>query len=376
MKYKINYFFAISLILVIGIGIGVCASHFIYTSPVTADNLRLDDQEATIRAIKKVLPAVVSISIKGDLQTTTVDLSTGEQVNKTEKVQKGSGTGFLVSADGLILTNKHVVNSADEKSAEYRVTLSSGKQYYAQLIGKDPLNDLAILKIFDKNLPYVDLGDSDSLQIGQTVIAIGNAMGRYQDSTTKGIVSGLGRSIEASDAGGSTAESLDNVIQTDANINLGNSGGPLIDLNGKIVGINVAIDQSGTSIGFAIPINDARQVIRSVRESGRIIRPRLGIKYIMLTADLAKTNNLSLNEGAWIPVLEDSGPSIVSGSPAEKAKLQKGDVITEINKIKLTSKKTLISVVQRYKPGDKIGLRINRNGKFIVKTVTLDEFKE
>ncbi|MFH0955744.1 MAG: trypsin-like peptidase domain-containing protein [Candidatus Falkowbacteria bacterium] len=342
---------------------------------VIADTLRLDDQEATIRAIKKVMPAVVSIIIMDKQTTTLINLSTGEQAEKIDIVRKGSGTGFLISADGLILTNKHVVSAGDEKTAEYRVILNNDKQYYAQLIGKDPINDLAVLKIFDKNLPYVELGDSDKLQIGSTVVAIGNALGRYQNSATKGIVSGLGRSIVASDQSGSISETLDNVIQTDAEINLGNSGGPLVDLGGNVVGVNVAVDQTGSSIGFAIPINDARLVIRSVREIGRIVRPRLGVRYVMLTPEIAQTNKLTLTSGAFILTSQDGTPSVLSDSPAAKAGLMEGDIVTEINAIKLQDRTTLLSVVQKYKPGDRIGLRVFRGGKFIVLIATLDEFR-
>src|SRR5680860_744328 len=234
-----------------------------------AGSLQFDEQEATIRAIKKVLPAVVSIIIYNEEEYVNVNLSTGQQTKETEKVKKGSGTGFLISADGLIITNKHVVNSADNETAEYRIILNSGKQYYAQFIGKDPLNDLAILKIFDKNLPHVELGNSDNLEIGSTVIAIGNVLGLFQNSVTKGIVSGLGRSFEAGDSNGNSIL-INNAIQTDAEINMGNSGGPLVDLNGQIVGINVARALGGKAIGFAIPINDARPVVNSVIEIGRI----------------------------------------------------------------------------------------------------------
>lgn len=342
---------------------------------VIAENLRLDDQEATIRAIKKVMPAMVSIIITDQESLITIDLSTGEQTEKKSNVRKGSGTGFLISSDGLILTNKHVVGVGDGKTADYKIILSSGKQYYAQLIGKDPINDLAVLKIFDKNLPYVQLGDSDKLQIGTTVIAIGNTLGRYQNSATKGIISGLGRSIEASDQSGNTAETLDNVIQTDAEINLGNSGGPLVDLDGNIIGINVAIDKSGASVGFAIPINDAKTVIKSVREIGRIIRPRLGVRYHMLTPEIAEQYKLAKNIGAWISVNEDGTPSVLEGSPAEKAGLKPGDIIMEVNAIKLQDKTTLLSLIQKYKPGDKIGLRVFRDGKIIILTAVLDEFR-
>ena len=342
---------------------------------LVADTLRLDDQEATIRAINKVIPAVVNIIVLDQQTTTIINLTTGEQTQKTEIVRKGSGTGFLISADGLILTNKHVVGAANEKTGQYKILLNSGKQYYAQLIGKDPINDLAVLKIFDKNLPYVQLGDSDQLSIGTTVIAIGNALGRYQNSATKGIVSGVGRNIEASDQSGNISEILDNVIQTDAEINPGNSGGPLVDLACNIVGINVAIDQSGSAIGFAIPINDAKPVVKSVREIGRIVRPRLGVRYHMLTPELAQQLKLAKDSGAWISVNQDGTPSVLAGSPADKAGLKPGDIVTEINGIKLQGKATLISVIQKFKPGDRIGLKVFRDGKFINLIAVLDEFR-
>lgn len=373
----IKKYLIISLIFLAGLGGGWLINFYSHNNPaqVIAEDLRLDDEEATVRAINKVMPAVVSIIVTDQQSTIIVDLKTGQQTERKVKVRKGSGAGFLISPDGLILTNKHVVSAGNEKTADYRVILTSGKQYYAQLIGKDPINDLAVLKIFDKNLPSVELGDSDKLQIGSTVIAIGNTLGRYQNSATKGIVSGLGRSIEASDQSGNTAETLDNVIQTDAEINLGNSGGPLVDLGGKIMGINVAIDQAGSSIGFAIPINDAKIVIKSVREIGRIIRPRLGVRYHMLTPALAQELKLAKDSGAWISVNGDGTASVLSGSPADKAGLIPGDIIMEINGIKLEGKTTLISVIQKYKPGDKIGLKVFRNGKILILIAALDEFR-
>lgn len=373
---KIKKYFIIGLIFLFGLsGVLLFNLYSPDTAKVAAENLRLDDQEATIRAINKVMPAAVSIIIIDQQSLITINLSTGEHSENKTKVQKGSGTGFIISPDGLILTNKHVVSVGNEKTAEFKIILNSGKQYYAQLIGKDPINDLAVLKIFDKNLPYVQLGDSDKLSIGTTVIAIGNALGRYQNSATKGIVSGLGRNIEASDQSGNLAETLDNVIQVDADINLGNSGGPLIDLDGDIVGINVAIDQAGSFIGFAIPINDAKPVIKSVREIGRIVRPRLGIRYHMLTPEIAGEYKLAKDSGAWISTNEKSGPAVLPDSPADKAGLIPGDIVMEINGIKLQGKTTLISVIQKYKPGDKVGLRVWRDGKIIILTAALDEFR-
>jgi S1-C subfamily serine protease len=373
---KRKKYLIISFIFLISLSGGLLLNFYLpHLGGATADNLRLDDQEATIRAINKVMPAVVSIIIIDEQSTITIDLSNGQRIEKKSQVQKGSGTGFLISPDGLILTNKHVVSAVNEKTASYRIILISGKQYYAQLIGKDPINDLAVLKIFDKNLPYVQLGDSDQLAIGTTVIAIGNTLGRYQNSATKGIVSGLGRSLEASDQSGSTAETLDNVIQTDAQISFGNSGGPLIDLNGNIVGINVAIDQAGSSIGFAIPINDAKPVIKSVREVGRIVRPRLGVRYFMLTPEIAQRHKLAQNSGAWISTDQTNGPSVLAGSPAAKAGLEPGDIVMEINGIKLQDKTTMLSVIQNYKPGNKIGLKVFRGDKVLILTAVLDEFR-
>jgi len=341
---------------------------------ITAVDLRLDDQEATVRAIKKVMPSVVSVTVTDNQNNTVIDLQTGQTTKEKQKKEAGSGTGFIISADGLIITNKHVVSTAPADTAEFRVTLNSGKKYYAQLIGKDPLNDLAILKIFDKNLPYVEFGDSDKLTPGITVIAIGNALGIYQNSVTKGIVSGLNRNIVASDQSGNS-EALGNVIQTDAEINFGNSGGPLVDLSGKVVGINVAIDASGKSIGFAIPVNDALPVIRSVKEIGRIVRPRLGVQYMMITPDLKEEKKLTRSIGAWINAGDNGGPAVIADSPAAKAGLEEGDIVFEINGVKLNDTNNLFTFVQRFKPGQKIGLKIDRAGKILVKIVLLDEFK-
>ncbi len=366
-----------SLIFVIGLSVGLGVFGFYYTKidSVVADDLSLDDQEATIRAIKKMVPAVVSIIVYDQQEYIVTDSSTGQTTTQSHRVEKGMGTGFIISSDGLILTNKHVVNSGAEKTAEYRIILNSGKQYYAQLIGKDPLNDLAVLKIFDKDLPFVELGDSDNLELGSTVMTIGNALGRYQNSVTKGIVSGLGRKLIASDQSGN-AESFDNVIQTDAEINFGNSGGPLVNLNGQVIGINVAIDEAGSSIGFAIPINDARPVINSVKEIGRIVRVRLGVRYFMLTPQIALDYNLPIDTGAWISrgdVLDS--PAVLPDSPAEKGGIEEDDIIMEINAIKIEGKTTLLSVIQKYKPGERIGLKIRRGEKVIIRVVTLDEFK-
>lgn len=331
-----------------------------YIKPLIARVLQFDEQDATILAIKKVNSAVVNITV--------LENQSGV------KTIKGAGTGFIISSDGYVITNRHVVEAADEKLSQFKVLQSSGISSYAQLIGKDPLNDLAILKISANKLPFVELGDSDKLELGTSVIAIGNSLGLYQNSVTKGIVSGLNRSIVASDQTGN-AENLGNVIQTDAEINLGNSGGPLIDLNGKVVGVNVAVDTSGSAIGFAIPINDAKTVINNVRKLGRIARPRLGIKYVMINPTIEVEKGLIRSDGAYIDNPSDGSQAITPGSPADIAGLKPGDIIFDVNGTRINEKNSLLSVTQKYKPGDKITLKVQRDKNVITLIVTLDEFK-
>ncbi|MFH1427591.1 MAG: trypsin-like peptidase domain-containing protein [Patescibacteria group bacterium] len=342
-----------------------------FNNTAIADNLSLDEQEATIRAIKKVSPAVVSIIV--DEEKDVINLTTGVVTKVKDRV--ANGTGFLISADGYILTNRHIIDSGTNRdNAQYQILMSNGKKYYAQFIGNDPAKDLGVLKIFDKDLPYIEMGDSNDLAQGTTVMTIGNALGKYQNSVTKGIISALGRDIEASDNHGNM-ESLANVIQTDADINPGNSGGPLVNLAGKVVGINVALDRGGQSIGFAIPINDAKVIVNSIRTEDRVVRPSLGVRYAMLTPELAAKNNLSRNNGAWIARDSKGNPGVLLDSPAEKGGIWENDIIFEINAIHINDSNTLFDVIQKFKPGARIGLKIQRGNKVIIRIVTLGEFK-
>lgn len=338
----------------------------------------LAEQKSTISAIKKVLPAVVSISVSGEKTSALVNLNTGETKTTKERVQLGSGTGFLVSSNGFIVTNKHVVSIGDRQSPDFRVKMSNGKKYRAQLIGKDPTNDLAILKIFDSKLPYVQLGDSKQLELGQTAIAIGNALGVYANSVTKGIVSGLHRSIVASDSGNNNElESLTNVIQTDAEINLGNSGGPLIDLDGKVIGVNVATDVGGKSLGFAIPINDVKPIIKTANSEHRIVRPRLGVRYIALNVDTAEQLGVAETRGVLIKGGESNAPpAVVPNSPAARAGLRNGDIILEVDGKKITEEDTMAQLISNYRPGQRIGLRIKRDGRIFSQVLVLDQFPQ
>jgi S1-C subfamily serine protease len=333
---------------------------------ICAENFSPDDQSATISAINKAMPAVVSILVYESPEI--------QEGIKLEKELKGSGTGFLISSDGYILTNKHVINVSEDEKAEYKIILNSKKKYYAQLIGRDPINDLAVLKIFDKNLPYLELDSQKTLPVGSTVLAIGNVLGKYQNSVTKGIISASGRTVTAIDNFGNY-ESLDNVLQTDAEINVGNSGGPLINLNGKVVGVNVALDMAGSSIGFAIPASDVKVVVNSVKTIGRIVRPRLGVRYIVLDQEKIDELGLTVENGALVVNGPLGESAVISGSPAEKIELKKDDIILEVNTIKINQENSLLAILQNYKPGQKVGLRILREGKILVKEVVLDEFK-
>ncbi|MDO8507992.1 MAG: trypsin-like peptidase domain-containing protein [bacterium] len=309
---------------------------------------KVTEQSAVIDVVKKVSPAVVSITSESST------LGFFGQVQRT----KSSGTGFIVDPNGLIVTNKHVV--ADQ-NAKYSVFTSDGKEYKAEIKAQDSLTDLAFIKIDAKGLPVADLGNSDDLQVGQSVIAIGNALGQYQNTVTTGVVSGIGRAIEAGDSTGGSAENLENVIQTDAAINPGNSGGPLVNIGGQVIGINTAVDQQGQLIGFAIPISMIKKQIDSVKISGKIERPILGIRYIPITKEFAARNNLKTEKGAL--VYGGSDPGVLPGSPAAKAGIKDGDIILKMGNDELNQNHSVTGLLQKYSPGDKVTLTILRDSK-------------
>lgn len=340
-----------------------------------------------VNVVRRSLPSVVSIVITKDVPIYR-NLNTfpfgfdpfsdffgapqQPQSQGTEKQKIGGGTGFFVSADGLILTNKHVI--ADE-SADYTVILNNGKEYKATVVGRDSANDLAVLKIIGANFPTLPLGDSSNLELGQSVIAIGNALGEFGNTVSTGVVSGLSRSITASGTGIGT-EQLVGVLQTDAAINPGNSGGPLLNSNGEVIGINTAVATGAQNIGFAIPINEAKQVIESVKKTGRIVRPFLGVRYVIITPELAKAQNLTVDYGALIVRGESQTDlAIVPGSPADKAGIVENDIILEISGQKITVDNPLAQAITRYGVGDKVPLKILHRGEEKNIEVTLAERK-
>jgi len=355
--------------------------------PVGAQNQALEqkvtltEDSAIIDVVNQASPAVVSIVISKDLNKTRTFgfdpfapfFGFGQQAGSSSPnvQQVGAGSGFFVSSDGLILTNKHVVS---DEQASYTVVTNDGKRYDATVLSRDPINDLAIIKIDIKDAPYLKLADSSQLRIGQRVIAIGNSLGEYQNTVTTGIISGIGRSITAGSTDGS--EQLSGVIQTDAAINPGNSGGPLLNTAGQVVGINTAIDEQGQLVGFALPAEDAAKALESFNKFGKITRPFLGVRYVMITADMAKNENLPKDSGALILRGRNMTDfAVIPGSPADKAGLVENDIILEVNGKKLDENNTLSNALKNSQVGDQVVLKIYHKGEEKTVNATLGEAK-
>ncbi|MDT7868480.1 MAG: trypsin-like peptidase domain-containing protein [Candidatus Pacebacteria bacterium] len=289
-----------------------------------------------------------------------------------EKQEVGGGTGFIVSPDGLILTNRHVV---DDDKAEYTVYLNDGRKFKAKILLKHPVDDLALIKIDAYNLPTLPLGNSDNLQIGEFVIAIGNALGEFQNTVSFGVISGLKRNIVASDTFGKT-QRLEDLIQTDAAINYGNSGGPLINIYGEVIGVNTAIVSGAQNIGFAIPINRAKRMIEEWKTKGKVEIPFLGIKYVLVDEKVKERFNLPYAYGAYVYTEIKSDKAVIPNSPAERAGIKEGDLILEIDGEKITLQNTLAAAVRKKKVGDVVTLKIWRDGKILEIKVTLGKLPE
>ncbi|OIO46271.1 MAG: hypothetical protein AUJ31_02160 [Parcubacteria group bacterium CG1_02_39_15] len=339
----------------------------------------MSEKSPIIEVAKKVCPAVITIVISKDLPKIEgfYLLPFGGQKyvvpqfnKKRERTRIGGGSGFIVSADGYILTSAHVVGDPE---ADYTVIFEPQKTYPAKVLAKDPISDVAVLKVKAKNLPYLELGDSDKIELGQTVIAVGNALGEFHDTVSTGVVSGMSRVITAFSGLTSQTAQLRGLIQTDAAINPGNSGGPLVDIGGKVIGINTAMVMGAQNIGFAIPIDYAKKDLEEVKKYGKIKRPFLGVRYVLLNKEIAEKNKLPVSDGALI-VREALGESaVVQGGAADKAGLKEFDIILECNKEKITEKNPLANMLQKFEIGQEITLKVLRSGKEIVLKVKLEE---
>jgi serine protease Do len=337
---------------------------------------KIDYEQRIINVVKNVEGSVVSIMASKDLPVADsytmnpFDMFRGDIFDpfslyfddyqpkvepKYEKKQVSSGSGFIITTDGYIVTNKHVVS--DDK-ADYTVFLNDGVKYTAKIVAVDPLEDFALIKIEANGLKPLALGNSDNLSLGQTVIAIGNALGEFQNTISVGVISGLNRNITAS-GGNGTVERLTNLLQTDAAINQGNSGGPLLSLDGKVIGMNTAIVATAQNIGFAIPVNKIKNTIEEAVKTGKITVPFIGVYYVQLNKTESEERKLDVDYGALL-VSDKGNSAILKDSPAEKSGLKEGDIILSVNKENITVKSPLSTVVRKYKPGETITLEVKR----------------
>ncbi len=369
-----------------------------FAAPLPVDEAKQLELAATARdiliedIITRTSPAVVSIIASKDvpvLEECIGNPSPDEQLQQflpdsripqycqkgTQKRQVSAGSGFFVGGDGLVLTNKHVVN---DTSAEYTIIINNGEKFAVKVLARDPLNDMAVLKVNPladgRNFPSIALGNSDTAKIGQSAIAIGNALGEFQNTVSVGVISGLARSFTASSPA-SGSEDLSGIIQTDAAINPGNSGGPLLDLRGEVIGLNTAIAEGAQSIGFAIPINQIKRSLASVKDMGKIVYPFLGVRYITVTPEVKEENKLAVDYGALLSRGANGEAAVSSDSPAEKAGLLENDIILEFGGKKVTVDEPLGRIISGRKIGDKVTIKIMRAGNVRNVEAVLEERK-
>ena len=354
----------------VAVALSGTALYYAYNRPTTsifhssnsASNNAATFAEGSISEIaNSVSKSVVSIITN---TSTTGSFFTGQ-------VSQAAGTGFILSSDGYIATNKHVVANA----TKIGVILDDGSTYEdVELIGTDPINDFAIIKIKDiKDLTPIKIGDSKTTNIGQQVVAIGNALGTYQNSMTSGIISGKGRSLTASDSSRTTYETLSDMIQTDAAINGGNSGGPLVNAAGEVIGINTAYASQGNNVGFAIPINSVKGIMAGVLKDGKFERAVLGVRYQTITPLIAKEKKLDVTAGAYVKG-SNNASAVIKGSAGDKAGIKDGDIITAVNGTKIGTAGSLGSLIGEYAVGDTVKLEVYRDKKYVQLDVKLEAY--
>lgn len=338
-----------------------------------------------VEIAKRVCPAVITVIASRDLPQIEEFYFLpfkGEKVafpkkmnSDKQKTKIGGGSGFIVSKDGYVLTCNHVV---EEQDADYTVILEPDKRYPAKVLSRDPLTDTAILKIEDgTSFPFLKLGDSDAVELGEAVVAVGNPLGEFEDTLSAGIVSGLSRRITAYCGSQTTckATNLRGLIQTDAAINPGNSGGPLVNMKGEVIAINTAMIMGAENIGFALPINYIKEDLKEVKKDGKIKRPYLGVKYIILNEQIAKANKIDCHYGALIVREMFGEPAVAKNSSAEDAGLKEYDIVLEINGKKITQDNSVNDILSECAVGEKIYLLVLRNGEEIDLETVLKEKK-
>lgn len=318
----------------------------------------VDEENAVISTVEKTSPSVVAVGITQRLVNPFDPFSVPRSREQT------IGTGFVISDKGVIVTNRHVVS---DPTAKYSIATKDGKKYEITKIYRDPVLDLALVQTNATDIKPLDLGDSSKLKVGQTVIAIGNALGRFDNTVTTGVVSGLGRSVTTGDPFTYETENLENLIQTDAAINPGNSGGPLLNSKAQVIGVNVAVTEGAQNIGFAIPISEVKDLLNEFEQTGTISRPYLGVRYRFITKDVALMNDVP--QGAYIM-------EIVKGSPAEKAGLQIRDIVTKIDGQIVNSEDKISEVISKKKVGEKLNLEVYSEEKTKSLTAILEQSPE
>lgn len=344
-----------------------------------------NENKKTIKTIRRVMPAVVSIVLSKSLAELKKEAPASvknkpnvfqippDKIDARGMVQVGGGSGFIVDENGIVLTNKHVIA---ESNVNYTVFLNDDKNYEAEVLARDPINDVAILKIkSDKKLPTVELGDSDRVELGQTVLAIGNALGLFKNTVSMGIISGLSRSVQAKSDDKAPVQELRGLIQTDAAINPGNSGGPLVDIRGRAIGINAAVVVGAQNISFAIPIKAAEKDLSDLKKYGRIRRPLLGLRYLILNRDLSEKMGLPAEYGAYVTRQNSGETAVIPQSPADKAGIFEQDIVLEWNGEKISPDTALQDFLDDCEVGEEVKLKILRAGQEREVKVKLTERK-